>query len=284
MAKISKFFRVAVEGATTDGRTIDRAQIEQMGRNYNRQKYGARVWLEHYRGVHPESTFRAYGDVLATKAEEIEIDGKKKLALFAQIEPLEDLVAMTNKARQKIFTSIEITPKFADSGEAYLTGLGVTDSPASLGTEVLQFAQQKPDASPFASRKSNADALFSEAVEVELVFEDAAPTEDPAVRKFSDRLKAIVNTFTGKAKTDDARFAQLLEGFEAMGEAMQEQVQQQARLHAATEKANNTLRTEFDSLNTRFNDLVKKLECTPGHQHQQRPHATGATGIELTDC
>lgn len=32
-----------------------------------------------------------------------------------------------NKAGQKIYTSIEMHPKFADSGEAYMTGLGVTD-------------------------------------------------------------------------------------------------------------------------------------------------------------
>jgi hypothetical protein len=31
----------------------------------------------------------------------------------------------------------EVNPKFADTGEAYLMGIGVTDSPASLGTDVL---------------------------------------------------------------------------------------------------------------------------------------------------
>lgn len=284
MPKVSKFFRVAVEGATTDGRTIDRSWIEQMGRNYNRQKYGARIWLEHFRGIHPESSFRAYGDVIATKAEEIEIDGKKKLALFAQIEPLEDLVTMTGKNKQKIYTSIEITPKFADTGEAYLTGLGVTDSPASLGTDVLQFAAQLADASPFASRKSSAGALFSEAVEVELQFEDPSPTDDPSARKFSERLKAIVATFTGKSRTDDARFAQVLEGFEALGEAVQEQIQQHAIERIASTRQYTALKAEFDTLNTQFKELVKQLEGTPGHQHKQRPAATGGAAVELTDC
>ena len=149
MAQKSKFFRVAVDGATTDGRTIDRSWIEQMARNFDPQKYGARIWLEHIRGIYPDSDFRAYGDVTAVKAEEVTIDGKKKLALFAQIAPLPDLVAMTTKNKQKVYTSIEVNPKFADTGEAYLVGLGVTDSPASLGTDVLSFAAQNPKASRF---------------------------------------------------------------------------------------------------------------------------------------
>src|SRR5437868_2595181 len=107
MAQKSKFFRVAVEGATTDGRNIDRAWIEQMARTFDPQKYGARVWLEHIRGTYPDSDFRAYGDVTAVKAEEITLDGKKKLALFAQIAPLPDLVAMTTKHKQKIYPSIQ---------------------------------------------------------------------------------------------------------------------------------------------------------------------------------
>lgn len=271
--KVSKFFRVAVEGATTDGRNIDRAWIEQMGRNYDRAKYGARIWLEHLRGLHPESSFRAYGDVIATKAEEIEIDGKKKLALFAQIEPLEDLVTMTGKAKQKIYTSIEVTPKFADTGEAYLTGLGVTDSPASLCTDVLQFARQKPESNPFAARKSSAEALFSEAIEVALEFEDAPAADDAATRKFSERFKSLMQAFSGKTRTDDARFAQVLDAFEAMGEALETQAQ-----HHATQRA------ELDKLTTRFNQLLKQLENTPGPQHSQRPPATGKSSGALTDC
>jgi len=118
----SKFFRVAVEGATTDGRRIERDWIEQMAATYNPSKYGARVWLEHIRGTLPDSPFRAYGDVLAVKADDVEIDGKKVRALFAQIQPTDDLVSMVNTRKQKLFTSIEVREKFADSGKAYLMG------------------------------------------------------------------------------------------------------------------------------------------------------------------
>jgi hypothetical protein len=59
MAQKSRFFRVAVEGATTDGRRIERSWIEQMGRNFNPQKYGARIWMEHFRGVYADGAFKA---------------------------------------------------------------------------------------------------------------------------------------------------------------------------------------------------------------------------------
>ena len=89
----TKFFRVATEGATTDGRRIERNWIEQMAKNFDPKKYGARVWLEHFRGIFPDGPFRAYGDVTAVEARPVE-DGK--LALFAQIEPSPDLVKIVN--------------------------------------------------------------------------------------------------------------------------------------------------------------------------------------------
>src|SRR5690606_27996426 len=128
-----------------------------MAATYDRAKYGARVWMEHIRGVLPDSPFRAYGDVLALKAEDVQIDGKTVRGLYAQIEPTDALVTMVNKLKQKIFTSIEVREKFAATGKAYFMGLGVTDTPASLGTEMLTFAAQNPDASPLKARKQHPD-------------------------------------------------------------------------------------------------------------------------------
>lgn len=266
----SKFFRVATEGATTDGRAITREQIEQMAKNFDPAKYGARVWVEHMRGLYADSPFRAHGDVMAVEARDVE-NGKR--ALFAQIKPLPELVAM-NKAGQKIYTSIEIHPKFADTGEAYLTGLGVTDSPASLGTEVLTFAAQKPENSPFTKRKSHAEALFSEAVHTELVFEDdeAADTA-PKASKFSEVLDGLVKRFTGKTKDDDARFAEVLKGFEAFGTYAETQ-----------EKAHEALAKNFAALSAKHEALVKQLEATPESGFTTRPPASGGDGSLKTDC
>ena len=276
MAQKSKLFRVATEGATTDGRVIQKDWITQMAKNFNRQKYGARVWLEHYRGIAPDSLFKAYGDVIAVEARPVE-DGK--LALFAQIEPLPELVAMT-KAKQKIYTSIEVNPKFADTGEAYLTGLAVTDSPASLGTEVLAFAAQKPEASPFTTRKSHAEALFSEAVEVSLEFEDDKPEDAGLAAKFIASVKSVTEKLNGKTKGDDARFSVVLEALEEAATVIADQ----AARHAALQAAHDKLATTFATLQTQHTELVAKLNATPEQQHSQRPPATGNSGRVMTDC
>lgn len=284
MPQKSKFFRVAVEGATTDGRTIERAHIEQMARNYNPDTYGARIWLEHIRGIYANSDFRAYGDVKALKSEEVEIGGKKKLALFAQIEPLPDLVEMTNKAKQKIYTSIEINPKFSDTGEAYLVGLGVTDSPASLGTEILAFAAQKPDASPFKGRKLDEGNLFTEAIEVKLEFED---DDDEQVGKFSsamEGLRAKLAKFSRRSKKADGDNAALAEVVGELVEGLGDAVDAFNDAQDSIKKLSKAV-SDVQAENSRLKGLVDKIDTTDPSRFTQRPTATGSkAGQIVTDC
>lgn len=125
----SRKFRVATEGATTDGRTIQREWLVQAAKNYDPKTFTAHVNIEHIRSAYPDSTFRNYGKITAVEAKEE--DGKMRL--YAEIEPLPDLVTAT-QAGQKLFTSIEINPKFADTDQAYLVGVAVMDNPVSLGS------------------------------------------------------------------------------------------------------------------------------------------------------
>lgn len=281
----SKFFRVAVEGATTDGRQIERQWLVDAAETYNQNTYGARVWIEHMRSLLPDSPFRAYGDVVALKTEEVEIAGVKKLALFAQIEPTADLVAM-NKARQKLYTSIEIRPKFADTGRAYLDGIAVTDTPASLGTEMLAFSAQNPDANPLQSRKNNPENLFSEAIEAALEFEEIEDEASKVTGLFSRVLDAL-----GKSKGKDgqtaANFTELTESLEAVVE----HVAGQGQAFAAEKLAREELQAKHDKLATEFADLVKTLQETPAgnqqnkpdQQFHQRPPVSGGNGAVLTE-
>ncbi len=284
----SKFFRVAVEGMTTDGRKIERSWLEEMASTYNRTTYGARIWLEHMRGMYADGPFKAYGDVLALKAEEVDIDGKKKLALFAQIEPTDDLIAM-NKAKQKVYTSIEVREKFADSGKAYLMGLGVTDSPASLGTELLEFAAKNPEASPFKSKKENPDNLFTQAVEVELEFEEVSDAPSISKKLFS-AVTELLNKSKERDVKDDTHFADIHEAVTALAKHGAEQADQFAQLqqeHSITKdqfKAFTQLKSDYDKLATDFAELVARLDKTPSKQHRQRPEATGGDGQVTTDC
>ena len=274
----SKFFRVATEGATTDGREIQRAWIEQMAKNYKPATYGARVWLEHYRGITPDSAFAALGDVLAVEARQVE-DGK--LALFAQIEALPALVAM-NKAKQKIYTSIEVDPNFAKTGEAYMTGLGVTDSPASLGTEVLKFAAGNPDASPFKGKKHSEGALFTAALETDLGLEgDAEGIANGLLTKFSDMLDNLRGIVAPK-HTPETNGTFAVKTLEVLG-AADAAIQHQAKALAASQEAHTKLASEFSALQAKFNQLTQTLGQQDGST-ANRPKATGAEGAIKADC
>ncbi|EYC51462.1 phage capsid scaffolding protein [Hylemonella gracilis str. Niagara R] len=288
----AKFFRVAVEGQTTDGRTIERAHIQQMAARYNPQTFSARVWIEHLRSLLPTSEFRAQGDVLALKAEETEIDGKKRMALFAQIEPLPSLIEMVNKAKQKVFTSIELDPNFTQSGEAYMVGLGVTDTPASLGTERLAFAAQNPQHSPYAPLKQSPANVFSAAMETAMDFSDATPATQEiggtgALAGMQAAFKAMTEFFSATktaatpaapantpaapaAPSGDAQqFAALMGHLKTMADGV-------------TELSRNysTLQLQHAALEEKF----KTIDATDAAHYAQRPPATGATAAQLTDC
>lgn len=271
----SKWFRVAVEGATTDGRQIERQWLVDAAETYNPKTYGARVWLEHFRSLLADSPFKAYGDVLALKTEEVDIAGVKKLALFAQIEPTDELVAMVNKAKQKIFTSIEISPKFADSGRAYLSGLAVTDTPASLGTEMLAFSAQNPDASPLKARKQHADNLFTAAEEAAIEFDEVEDKPGIGAALFAK----VQELLKGKQAKDDSEFAQVGQAVEAIAEHVKDLPEQFAQADQRVTELSN----QVQSLQTELTDLKTKLGTTADHSQQQRPPVSGGNDQILAD-
>lgn len=280
MAGKSKRFCIGTEGATSDGRTIDRVLLEQMARNYDPKVYGARINLEHIKGYTPDSPFRRYGDVLSLSTEE-GADGK--LRLYAVIDPTDDLIAMT-KARQKVYSSMEIRPEFADTGEAYLVGLAVTDDPASLGTEMLQFSA-KAARNPLASRKLAPENLFSEAVEFTLELDDAAPSP---LENFAARIRQLLGSNTKASETNFSELRQaveviadsqkqLLTAFESLQEGRQGQF---ATMTAGQEV--EQLAGQIKQFGTRLDQLVEKLsneQATP-----ERTRAAGGDQGVVTDC
>ncbi|AVJ23956.1 MULTISPECIES: GPO family capsid scaffolding protein [Pseudomonas] len=269
----SKWTRIAVEGATTDGRIIERSWIDDMASQYSQNTYGARINCEHIKGYWPGGEFGAYGDVVALKAEEVEIAGIKKLALFAQLEPNDALLAL-NKAGQKVYTSVEIQPKFADSGKAYLVGLAITDTPASLGTEALSFSATH---GTLAGRKQDKDNLFSAAEEALLEFEEV--TDQPSA--FA-AIKAKLGEFIKLSKDKDGKDANT---FSDIGEALESLVTlatQQAEQADASSKALVDLKKQFTSLDTELKELKTKLGQTADLSQPQRPHSTGGAGTVLT--
>ncbi|WP_118856163.1 GPO family capsid scaffolding protein [Haemophilus haemolyticus] len=275
MAKTSKWFVVATEGATTDGRTINRTWIEQMAANYDPKKYGARVNLEHIKWRYmwnddPHS--KCYGDVVGLKTEE---NAEGKLQLLAQIDPTDDLIKL-NKDRQKIYTSIECDPNFADTGEAYLVGLAVTDNPASLGTEMLVFSAGA-SANPLNNRKEKAENLFTAAIETELEFEEV---KEKGLSVFA-KIRAL---FADKEKTDDERFADQTQAIELLAEQTKETLEKLTVLSADLAKQQTEL-TEVKATNESIQAKFTTLEKAPSADFGKRPIVAGEGKSEfLTDC
>ena len=122
---------IGVSGETADGRTILAQELQEMADQYDPEIYGARINLEHMNFLFPDFA-GGYGDVVELKAEPWAKD-ETKTALLAKLNITDSLQKLWDSG-QKIYTSMEITPRFADTNKAYLTGLAITDTPASLGT------------------------------------------------------------------------------------------------------------------------------------------------------
>lgn len=142
---VSFWKRVATSGATVDGRVILPQELRDIAETYKPSFYTAVIWCDHERW--PGSHGTVYAVRLVEEAEDLE---PGEVALEAQLKPNDRLLYLNDQG-QKLFSSIEITPDFRGKGKAYLTGLGVTDQPASVGTQELYFSHKNTRASYYAA-------------------------------------------------------------------------------------------------------------------------------------
>lgn len=271
--KPRKKFRVAVSGNTVDGREIQPQHLRDAAANYSQEVYGARVNIEHYLSPYPGSDFGAMGDVAALSTEDItEGPLAGRTALYAEIEPSDRMVQMTNKG-EKVYSSIELHPQFALNGKAYIVGLAMTDTPASLGTERLKFATQQR-ASVMAFNNQQAEPpMFSEAIEAEGIELTAQRSDEGA--KWYSRVMGIISK---GQKTDDQRFSQMHQVVEAVAQSQSEQIDQfnAAELERQQDKA------AIQKLTTDLAALRQQLEGTDGNFSQRQP-ANGGANAQLAD-
>ncbi|HFK5711564.1 TPA: GPO family capsid scaffolding protein [Enterobacter roggenkampii] len=275
--KISKWFRIGVEGDTCDGRDISAQDIQEMADGFDPRVYGCRINLEHIRSVVPDTPFCRYGDVIELKAEVIDDDSalNGKLALFGKIAPLDNLLAMLAKG-QKVYTSMEIRPNFANTGKCHLIGLAVTDDPASLGTEYLQFCA--------AGKKEQPGDLFSVATFAALEFEDQP---EKLLTKLSDSVRGI---FSRKQASDDARFSDVHEAVTTVAGRVQEIGEDNdARFTALENDLADVKKSLAEQATTTTQQLITiktTLDKTESNVQPRRKLSTGgdAADATLTDC
>lgn len=277
MPKQSKPFVVATEGMTIDGRAITRQQIEQMAKNYNTEGYTAVCNLEHYLSLMPDSQFSSQGRVVSLSTETKNLFGADRLQLLAVVEVDDGVAAMQDKWK-KAFASIEMVPNFLGSGQAYLTGLAFTDSPASIGTERIKFSS----AAQGAERYSNAQ-------QISIDFGAVTPPNDPPASTADKTMLAALSEVFARVfgagqqpnnpnpspqqqqQTQYATHAQVQELFN--GSAAQI-----AGLAGQLEKLTATV----TSTSTGLAELTQKLSTQPAGAGI--PPATGGQNYQQTDC
>lgn len=276
----TKRFLLATSGATVDGRNIDPDWLRQMAEDYDPKTYGARLNIEHIRGISGEKPFRAYGDVLELSVEEdyeVKIAGKpeKRTALFGVFDVTPDAKKL-NEENQKVFPSIEVDPNFAGKGRAYLMGCALTDSPAAIGTDRLAFNILAPGHTA-VSEKDDLGALL------DFASEETPPDVAAEVKSFFSKLTEMLSGAAPKKddpkkdppkpdEFDPAAFAaSFAQGMGELGESFAGLMQK----HEAATTA------RIEELSAQVTKIADTIEKTEDPNFKRRPAADGPTGAQV---
>lgn len=271
--KRTKPFLLATAGSTVDGRTIDEKMLEEMARSYDPKTYGARLNIEHIRGLTGDKPFRSYGDVVELSLGEVDVNFngtvEKRKALYGVFDVLDDAQQL-NAAGQKVYPSIEIEPDFGGKGFAYLMGCALTDSPASIATERLSFNVTRPGA---------LNVGLDQAASLEFADTTAAPADTGG---FLNALTAVLEKFTGGKKDEPAAPARPADpatldhaAFTALFADLGKTVNDALVAQAAS------FRADLDRIELSVTKLRSDVETTAGPSQTTRPPANG-TQIDLS--
>ena len=116
---------ILTAGIAVNGKEISQQIIDEMAESYNPNVYTARISKDHER----------FSDALGSVAS-LEKQGNK---LYAVLKPNSKLLHTVEQG-QLLHAACECIEKFAGTGKAYLTGLALTDNPASLGTTQIHLS------------------------------------------------------------------------------------------------------------------------------------------------
>lgn len=230
------FKRIGRSGQTADGRVIDQQWLVEVAETYDPELFKALIWPDHMR-------YENYGTVEALRVTDNDEGGKD---LWAVLSP-NAFYLSDNRFGQKLFTSMEITFDFRKSGKAYLTGLGATDDPASVGTTEVRFSKSadklKAAVSPFVEAETK-------------TFTDQQP------ETLLDQIKALFKN----QPNEDAEMADK-KALEELKADMDELKVKFAKLGGDDKKADddkapaNPNAEEFAKINARIDELFAKFSA-----------------------
>lgn len=206
MALRTGFVKIAESGNTIDGRVIESQWLIDAAETYDRNVYTALVFPDHLENTNN------YGVLESVKLEK----HGDKLELYGDFTPN---VFWQSDVRygQKQFCSIALKKDFAGTGKTYIYSVGATNTPASLGTQALQFS------------KKHSDMIFTDQIATNFNVAIEQPTNDLLYQ-----FKKFIETFATKDKTLTTK---------------DEPMTPQERLEF------DKLKTDFDALTTAFNKL-----------------------------
>lgn len=259
---------IGVSGETADGRTISAKELHEMAEQYDPEIYGARINLEHMNFLFPDFA-GGYGDVIELKAEPWAKD-ETKTALLAKLNITDSLQKLWDSG-QKIYTSMEITPRFADTKKAYLTGLAITDTPASLGTTAnYTAAKNKAEEKIFTAYRQ------TETQEIAMTKpQDSQPTENQAKPLTEEHAESIFSrlfakyfgkkepeqqetpTINPEQPSEQPKDGQQIkqDGWDGFGKA--------AQLIEKLDEKIEAQQTEYNALRAEFDKFKAEIEAAP---------------------
>lgn len=277
---------IGVSGETADGRTISAKELQEMAEQYDPEIYGARINLEHMNFLFPGYA-SGYGDVMELKAEPWAKD-ETKTALLAKLNITDSLQKLWDSG-QKIYTSMEITPRFADTKKAYLTGLAITDTPASLGTTAnYAAAKNKAEEKIFTAYRQ------TETQEIAMTKpQDSSQTENqtkPLTEEHAESVfsRLFAKYFGQKEKpetipentpetTDQSGDPQDYAKSEDL-DALSQKYSQAAQLIEKLDEKIETQQTEYNALRAEFDKFKADIDTRPA-SGDRTDHAGTAAGI-----
>ncbi|QLG95753.1 GPO family capsid scaffolding protein [Pseudomonas yamanorum] len=248
---VSFWKRVATSGMTADGREILAQDLRDIAETYKASFYTAVIWCDHERW--PGSHGTVYAVRLVEEGDDLQ---PGELALEAQLKPNDQLLYLNDRG-QKLFSSIEITPNFRGTGKAYLTGLGVTDEPASVGTQELYF-----------SNRSNKTAYYAASVAIGS-FRDTQPQGD--IGRLAAMFAGLFKRFglEESPATPQTPTESIPPMDEATAKALKALLEQlllvasgiQAVIEPATEDADEPDQEPIDDVESAVADIVEQAEA-----------------------
>lgn len=261
--KLRKKFRVASSGATIDGRQIKGEWLKQAAKNYDPSEYAARINVDHQKWT------GAFGDIHGFEVKEQ--DGR--VDLYADIE-LNERGRWVNEAGQKMFASIELHDSVPNMSGMYITGMAMTDQPASMRTERLQF-------SAFSRNKTvlTFDTELT-ADEIQAFMADDEDKTGGLRASFAALRDSLANKFKAKDKETAALGDEVRATLDAFADKTVERFEEEAK--AAGDRQSH-LEGKFDALAKQFEQLKSSLDGKPANEFKQRPPSTGGAGQQLTE-